>query len=788
MVTVPDSEKMNRRIKIIIRGAVQGVGFRPFVYRLANRFGLCGYVLNSGRGVFIEAEGPKSSLDRFLITLQDEKPVHAIIHSLEFSYLDVSGFSDFMIRKSRDEEEISAFIMPDIAVCEECLQEMFDPSDRRYLYPFINCTHCGPRFSIIESLPYDRPNTSMKIFSMCDSCREEYQDPFNRRFHAQPIACPNCGPQLQLWDGAGKVLADRHEALLQAVERIRGGKTVALKGLGGFHLIADATNRKAVERLRLRKHREEKPFAVMVPSPEVARELCKISEFEVRLLTSPESPIVLLNRKKNSTLSEALYHANIAPGNPNLGIMLPYTPLHHLLLKELNIPVVATSGNISEEPMVIDEYQAIRTLGGIADVFLVHNRPIVRHVDDSIARIILGGEMILRRARGYAPLPLSLTRKIEKPLKRQSILAVGAHLKNTISITGSDQVFISQHIGDLATRESLATFEKVISDFQCLYQIQPETVAADLHPDYLSSKYARGLQLPVIGIQHHQAHIAACRVENQVTGRALGVSWDGTGFGPDHTVWGGEFFMTDDDSYRRVARLQQFMLPGGEEAVKEPRRAAAGVLYEILGDELFSNHLFISKHFNPREQTLLIRMLEKRLNSPVTSSAGRLFDAVASLLNLRQKNAYEGQAAMMLEFLADRQESSRYEIQLTEHDTVVIEWEPMIRQILNDIEEGRDPAKIAMRFHNALCEGIVRAAVYFNTEKVLLSGGCFQNIILLEKTVKQLQKKGFRPYWHQRIPPNDGGISVGQIVLAGMKAKSPEPVSQTANEINLKYS
>jgi len=773
---------MTRRLKINIRGAVQGVGFRPFVYRLANRFGFRGYVLNSTSGVTIEVEGPKTELDRFLMAVKEEKPVHAIIQSLEFSYLDVKGFPDFSIRESQGEEDISAFILPDIAVCEDCLREMFDPGDRRYLYPFINCTHCGPRFSIIESLPYDRPNTSMKIFPMCEKCREEYQDPTNRRFHAQPIACPDCGPQLQLWDGEGKVLSLRHDALQEAVQQIRRGQTVALKGLGGFHLVADATSSQAVNRLRARKHREEKPFALMVPSLAVARELCEISEFEERLLNSPESPIVLL-RKKNSGAGEGMVcAAEIAPGNPNLGIMLPYTPLHHLLLRELNIPVVATSGNISEEPMVIDENQAISTLGAIADVFLVHNRPIVRHVDDSIARVIMGGEMILRRARGYAPLPVTIGSENMNEI-RKPVLAVGGHLKNTISVATGHQIFISQHIGDLSTQESLTTFEKVISDFQHLYRIHPEFIAADLHPDYLSSKYANGLNTRVIGIQHHQAHIAACRAENQVSGKALGVSWDGTGFGPDGTIWGGEFFMTGDDSYHRVAHFRRFMLPGGDEAVREPRRSAAGILYEIMGEDLFPDNQFILEHFTGHEGVFLEQMLRKRVNSPATSSAGRLFDAVASLLNLRQKIAYEGQAAMMLEFLAERNETGVYDFHLSKDKPALVDWEPLIRQILHDVKESRDKAKIAMRFHNTLCKIIVRVALQFNMEKIILSGGCFQNAILLEKSVRMLQQKGFRPYWHQRIPPNDGGISAGQIALARMKIKSLPVLSQTEESV-----
>ncbi|HDZ59115.1 MAG TPA: carbamoyltransferase HypF, partial [Ignavibacteriales bacterium] len=469
------------RIHIAIGGAVQGVGFRPFVYRTATNLGLTGFVLNNSLGVFIEAEGEESLLKIFLKNIEEEKPPLSVITSLEHSFLDPAGYDKFEIKESEMNDEVAAFILPDIAVCDDCLKEMLDPNDRRYLYPFINCTNCGPRFSIIESLPYDRPNTSMKNFEMCDDCRKEYEDPVNRRFHAQPVACPKCGPHLSLWDENGNTLAEKEDALLHTAELIRNGKIVALKGLGGFQLIVDASNDDAVKRLRERKHREEKPFALMFPGLNSIREACEVSETEKRVLHSPASPIVLLKRKDGNDNRATTISKFIAISNPYLGAMLPYTPLHHLLLKELNIPIVATSANLSEEPICIDEPGALERLNGIADYYLVNNRPIVRHVDDSIVRVIKNREMVMRRARGYAPLPVHLSDQ-QKVLNDEKILAVGGHLKNTISLKVNSNVFTSQHIGDLSTEEANKTFKKVIDDFQVLYDLKPSVIISDLHP------------------------------------------------------------------------------------------------------------------------------------------------------------------------------------------------------------------------------------------------------------------------------------------------------------------
>ena len=863
------------RLKIAVRGAVQGVGFRPFIFRLASELGLRGWVNNSPQGVFLEAEGPRPALEKFLLRLESEKPPRSFIQSLEASWLDAVGFRDFEIRPSGTGGDKTALVLPDIATCPDCLREILDPKNRRYRYPFTNCTHCGPRFSIIESLPYDRANTSMKAFTMCPQCQAEYGDPADRRFHAQPNACPVCGPHLELWCGgvrpkAGNLSfkkdqsrsAERsYEALCAAAKAIREGKIVAVKGLGGFHLIVDARNDQAVQRLRERKHREEKPFALMFPSLAAIRTECEVSVLEERLLRSPESPIVLLRRlvhphpgplpqeresrlpslrkrvtAGNTTEVEQIgphdgcslspgeragvkadvgqnlppVAPSVAPNNPCLGAMLPYTPLHHLLLAELGFPVVATSGNLTDEPICTDEHEALERLGNIADVFLVHNRPIVRYVDDSIVRVILDRELVLRRARGYAPLPISIggassvspdNQGVAELRPPKIILAVGAHLKNTVALSIGSQVFISQHIGDLETEQANQAFRRVIADFEKLYEARPQIIAADLHPDYLSTKFAREIaaqafspagsrDVPAaasnpaergrsadpqaggprcLGVQHHVAHVLSCMAENELSPPVLGVSWDGTGYGLDGTIWGGEFFIVTDRTVERVAHLRPFQLPGGDQAVKEPRRVALGLLYEIFGDAIFERKdLAPVAAFSKAELTTMKTMLAKRLNSPVTSSMGRLFDAVASLVNLRQQIRFEGQAAMELEFALDGMTTDEaYSLSLaTRHSPLVLDWSPMIEAIRLDVKGGVAIGEISAKFHNALVEAIVAVAKHCGRNRVVLSGGCFQNRYLTERAVQRLQGEGFQPCWHQRVPPNDGGIALGQVIAA----------------------
>lgn len=778
MATEATSLKTHQRLRLEIHGAVQGVGFRPFVYRLATDLGLSGWVINDTRGVFIEVEGPGSTLSRFLERLPAEKPPRAIIHSLDAAWLKATGYDRFEIRHSDNQGAKTVLVLPDIATCPDCLAEVLDPADRRHGYPFTNCTNCGPRFTIIQALPYDRPNTTMRRFSMCPACRAEYENPLDRRFHAQPNACPVCGPALEM-EGAA---AD--EALARAAGALRAGQIVAVKGLGGFHLMVDARNEAAVTRLRERKPRRDKPLALMVRDLEQARTLCHLSPPAEALLTAPEAPIVLLPRRPAAPVAAA-----VAPGNPNLGIMLPYTPLHHLLLRAVDFPVVATSGNLTDEPICIDEDEARQRLGHIADRFLIHNRPIERHVDDSVLWLVQEQPQFLRRARGYAPLPVLL------PRAAPSLLAVGAHLKNTVALSIERQVFISQHIGDLETAEAMAAFERVIADFLRLYEATPVAIAHDRHPDYLSTRWAQSnIQYPLsnirlVPVQHHHAHLAACLADNGVEGPALGVTWDGTGYGADGTVWGGEFLLGDAADFRRVAHLRPFRLPGGEAAVKEPRRVALALLWELFGDDaLAREELAPIRAFRPAERRLLGQMLARGVNAPVTTSAGRLFDGVAALLGLNQQVTFEGQAAMALEFIAATTEAGAYPLAVVEQAAepgsagaapppppLVLDWQPLLEAILADLQRGAEPGMMAARFHNALVEAIVAVAGAVGEARVALSGGCFQNRWLAQRAARRLREAGHEVLLHRQVPANDGGISLGQIAVAAARlAQTPE--------------
>ncbi|MBI5427438.1 MAG: carbamoyltransferase HypF [Nitrospinae bacterium] len=785
------------RLRVAVRGAVQGVGFRPFIFRLATGLGLKGWVRNSSQGAVVEVEGRGGTLRDFLLRIEPEKPPRCFIQSLEPAYLDPAGYGDFAILPSDASGGKTAVVLPDIAVCADCLREILDPADRRYRYPFTNCTNCGPRFSIVESLPYDRANTAMKAFAMCRRCQAEYDNPLDRRFHAQPNACPECGPHLELWDRRGNVLAQRERALMDAAGALRGGAILAVKGIGGFHLMADARNGESVRELRRRKRREEKPLAVMFPSLLSAKAICEVSPLEERLLRSPEAPIVLLQRKKTSADTAGIAGA-AAPGNPCLGAMLPYSPLHCLLLGELGFPVVATSGNLSDETICVDEGEALVRLGGVADLFLAHDRPIARPVDDSVVRVVLDRELALRRARGYAPLPVSM----RGPLP--PLIALGGHLKNTIAVSAGNQAFVSQHIGDLESAQGYDTFKSAAANFPELFGydtlwmsgngdgrragrgegdgggISPLVVAYDAHPDYVSTRFAleavkaadgaNGVSL--VAVQHHHAHALSCMAENDLAGPALAAVWDGSGYGLDGTVWGGEFLSVFDGGFRRVGRLRTFRLPGGEKAVREPRRAALGLLYEIYGDAAFSMADVPSvRDFSPGELEILKTLLKNKVNSPATSSAGRLFDAVASLLNVRHRSGFEGQAAMELEYaLGDVHADGRYAFAISEQDGLLsADWSPMIEEILGDVRNGEPLSGTSRKFHNALAETVVAVVRRAGEPRVVLSGGCFQNKYLTERTVLRLREEGFRPYWHQRIPPNDGGISLGQAVAVGAR-------------------
>jgi hydrogenase maturation protein HypF len=785
----------HERLKMIVRGAVQGVGFRPFVYRLATELKLNGYVSNTAQGVFIEVEGRRNFLEQFQQRIQTEKPPRAIVQRINSSFLDAIGYDAFEICESEERGDKTAFILPDIATCVDCLREILDPNNRRFRYPFTNCTNCGPRFSIVEALPYDRSNTSMKNFVMCDECEAEYHDPLDRRFHAQPNACPKCGPHLEVWSKDRKAIATQDDALRIAAKAVRAGQIVALKGLGGFQLIVDARNEAAVVRLRERKHREEKPFALMYPSLAAICADCDVSELEERLLLSPESPIVLVGRARRARCTDGLPRLrdpyqlaeSIAPRNPNLGVMLPYSPLHHLLTHELNFPIVATSGNLSDEPICTDEYEALHRLHGIADVFLVHDRPIVRHVDDSVVRVMCGREMMLRRARGYTPLPIPIRSKT-KDRNPKNVLAVGAHLKNAVALKIDDNIFVSQHIGDLETKEAYAAFRRTCADLPRLYDANIDVVTCDMHPDYLSTKHsddiagragsplpaangAHGVTPPTkISVQHHWAHVAACMAENQIEAPALGVVWDGTGYGPDGTIWGGEFLLAKGDgTFERVAHLRQFRLPGGDRAIKEPRRSALGLVYEMFGEcawDLTQQTVDLSE----KEKSLLGQMLEKQINAPLTSSAGRLFDAVASLIGLRQRASFEGQAAMELEFARQMDVRDAYPFRIEQARPMKVDWGPMICELLADVGRKESNRVISAKFHNALAEMIVVVAKKIGEQNVVLTGGCFQNRCLTERAVARLREEKFTPYWHERIPPNDGGIALGQAAAASWRA------------------
>jgi len=748
---MPVIESGRERLRVTMRGAVQGVGFRPFVYRLATELGLTGWVRNSSAGLVIEAEGPRARLDRFLGRLESERPAAAVVLKTETAALASAGFQRFEILSSDEAAEKTTSLLPELATCQDCLAELFDPSNRRYAYAFTNCTNCGPRFTIIEDIPYDRPRTTMRGFAMCPECQREYTDPADRRFHAQPNACPRCGPRL--WaETPGDPSDEATEspsghAIVEVARVLQEGGIVALKGIGGFQLLVDARQPEAVERLRQRKHREAKPFALMMPTLEMARHYCEVSAAEQRLLESAAAPIVLLRPIKPSGAPGLA--PNVAGSSPYLGVMLPYSPLHHLLMKEFPFPIVASSGNASDEPIAIDNDEARARLGEIADLFLMHNRPIARPCDDSVVRLVRGRASVMRRARGYAPLPVFVGRELP------AILAVGGHLKNTIAIAVGQQVFLSQHVGDLDTLEARGAFERAIEDLCRLYRFQPRLVACDLHPDYASTRWALDSGLPVVAVQHHQAHVASCAAENGIQGPYLGVSWDGTGYGLDGTVWGGEFFLAEGAQFERVAHLRPFRLPGGEAAVRQGWRSAASLLWEVGGCEAVSQF---------RERSVLLQMLERGVNAPWTTSVGRLFDAVASMTDVAHESRFEGQAAMMLERAIGSLSTEECYTLVKNGD--IGDWAPLIEAVRRDVERKEAPALIAARFHNALANFIVAVAEQVGVKPVVLSGGVFQNGYLVERTSALLEARGFRVYTHRHVPPNDGGIALGQAVLA----------------------
>ena len=771
---------MLKRVRVKIEGAVQGVGFRPFVYRIAKGYGLKGSVNNTSEGVLIEAEGDEEKLKNFVSDLKEQKPPISRITNFSFSYAEPAGFTEFRIIKTANDFTKSVLVLPDIAICPDCRRELFDKNNRRYLYPFINCTNCGPRFSIIESIPYDRPNTVMKEFTMCEDCRKEYENPLDRRFHAQPIACQKCGPRVTLLDGKGNFVSEKKQAIELAADLIKKGKIVALKGLGGFQLIADAANPQAVKKLRERKQRRRKPFALMAESISEIKEYCIVSKEEERALLSPQAPIVLLRRKPNKIRA----FGAVAPGNPYLGFMLPYTPLHLILLKYFKGIIIATSGNLTDEPMCVETKEALRRLKGIADFFLTHNRKIVRHVDDSIVRLLDGKIVILRRARGFAPMPIELADA--NGANAPAVIALGAQLKNTVSVKLKNRVFVSQHLGNLSNEVSFNAFKKIYNDIPALYDEVPTEVIKDLHPNYLSSKFAGTLEKKTHSVQHHLAHVAGCRAENNLSGTALGVAWDGTGYGLDGSIWGGEFFVLDSRRFAHVAQFKKFLLPGGERAIKEPPRSALGLLYSYFGPDFVRDFPLFADIFGKENLELLISSLIKKVNAFPTSSAGRLFDAVSFLLGLSRFNEFEGEAAMALEFCADEMTDASYSFALIGEDTILIDLKKALAELLNDLSEGVSRSIISGKFHNTLAEIILALARKIGVRQVVLSGGCFQNKTLTEKALNLLRQNGFAPFIHSQLPPNDGGISFGQIFAYKLEQVSPQYFKSNLESLTIK--
>jgi len=747
-----------RRVRIKVEGIVQGVGFRPFVYQSAMNLGLSGWVLNDSRGVEIEVEGEDDRLEDFLSLLRHEHPPLASISGIETADILLSGEKGFAIRESRSLAEKTAQISPDSHVCDDCLSELFDPSDRRYRYPFINCTNCGPRYTIVTAIPYDRLNTTMADFPMCPACRAEYDDPSSRRFHAQPNACPDCGPSLAFLDDTGAAMggADPLEA---AVALLKAGRIVALKGLGGYHLAVDAANEDALIELRRRKGRDEKPFALMVRDLSALAPLAEFDEIERSLLLCPERPIVLLRRKQGTPLA-----SSVAPKNRYYGVMLPYTPLHHLLMENFDA-LVMTSANLSDEPIAFEDDDARTRLAGIADAFLVHDRHIHIRADDSIARVMAGRPLLLRRSRGYAP------RSVLLPWEQPPILAVGGELKNTVCLTRGNRAFLSQHVGDIKNVGTFDALRGAVNHLEDILEIRPVAIAHDLHPDYLSTRYAEDFaDLPKIAVQHHHAHLVSCLAENGVEEKAIGVIFDGIGYGDDGTIWGGEFLVGDASGYERVGRFAHLPMPGGDAATREPYRMALSSLVHAYGANLPDTPLL--ERIPEKELPLLLRMIEKGINSPPSSSCGRLFDAVAALAGVRDRVTYEGQAALEFEMSLDGEGNDTYRYEVSDEDGLFIfDHAPLIRSIVDDVAMGTSASVVSRRFHNTLAAMVAEICTRIRDSKgidsVALSGGVFQNRAFTEMTVISLRRGGFKVYIHSLVPPNDGGLSLGQAVIAG---------------------
>ena len=781
-----------QRQRILIQGIVQGVGFRPFVYGQALGRGLGGFVLNDSRGVTIEVEGSSEALDGFQHALYTELPPLARIDSLVTEQLQPQQETKFVIAHSQSGAERNALISPDVSTCNDCLHELFDAADRRYNYPFINCTNCGPRFTIVQDVPYDRGKTTMRVFPLCPACQQEYDDPLNRRFHAQPNACPVCGPRVQIltWGDDGIItpiegdLPEITDAITVAAQQLAAGTILAIKGLGGYHLACDALNSEAVQQLRQRKHRDAKPFALMAPDVATVRKLCFVSDAEATLLQSRRRPIVLLKQRTDSPTSPIA--SAVAPSYDTLGFMLPYTPLHHLLLRTFaeacepgRLPVlVMTSGNLSDEPIAYRDDDARERLSVIAGGMLSHNRDIHMRCDDSVMRIVANGEQFLRRSRGYAPEPVPFAFDLPVPL-----LACGGHLKNTFCLGKGRRAFVSHHIGDLENLETLTSFREGIEHFQHLFDIYPEAIAYDLHPEYLATKYALEREMPrKIAVQHHHAHIASVLAEHGLTEPVIGVAADGTGYGTDGAVWGCEIMAADLRGFERLAHLRYVPLPGGEQAVRQPWRMAAVYLSQAYGDAFLDIDIPFVRQLDRTKWHLLTQMITRGINSPLTSSLGRLFDAIAALLGLPLGSAtqlYEGQAAIELEIQAAQTpqlESYPYSIEMGPDQISALDIAPMIRAIVSDIQKGVPVPQIANRFHRSIAELLANVCDETRSQTglniVALSGGVFQNRLLLEQLLALLENRAFSVYINRLVPPNDGGLCLGQMAVAAAQLRA----------------
>lgn len=763
MADLGDGKPIVRR-RFLVGGIVQGVGFRPFVFRCAGELGLSGWVRNTPGGVEIELQGTPEALLAFQHALAHDLPPLAEVTSCSSEEIPVLPERGFTILPSADGER-NIRVAPDSALCKDCLAELFDPADRRYRYPFITCTNCGPRYSIITSIPYDRPRTTMAGFPLCPDCQKEYNDPTDRRFHAQPIACPVCGPRLSLLDHSAKAVAEQDDALSRAIELLRAGQILAVKGIGGYHLAVDACNQAAVRRLRERKKRDEKPFAVMAKDLAAAHGLVVLGAMEERLLTGPESPIVIAPKAPDCPVSPL-----VAPANGWLGLMLPYAPIHHLLMRDNFKALVMTSANVSDEPVAFEDNDALQRLGAIADFFLVHDRPIHMRSDDSVMRVFQGKPLFYRRARGYAP------RAVRLPFETPPLLAVGAELKGAVCLAHGEQAFLSQHIGDLKNSSTCDSFRHAIRHLSGILEIAPLSVACDLHPDYLSSIHAAESGLPLTRVQHHHAHMAACMAENGLDGTVIGIIFDGTGLGDDATIWGGEFLVGGYDGFQRAGHILPVPLAGGDAAVREPWRMALAWLHRYLGKAAFNLDHPVSRYLNDAEKGIFNAMLERGINAPLTSSCGRLFDAAAAVLNVRHTVSYDGQAAIELEALAETaQVSGVYSYEITTGERLVVDFAPLFADLLADMAKGAGTAAMAFRFHatvaRATVDACTRIAGQSGLNRVVLSGGVFQNRLLSEMVYSGLSDQGLQIFTHRLVPPNDGGIALGQAAIAGWQGR-----------------